>query len=505
MMMIFGILLGVFAGYYKACTAEQPMITMGDDETSVVFRIVSKTPCDASLSVSLKNVDQQTSVSVPLLSQDSYVGSSTLSGYVRYAYFYKSNVTQGVLYSWSFSSDNNIGPFEFRIRNPNITGEVRIFLIGDMDLTSRSLPTRVRMNNTDWKVYDALIHVGDYAYDMNDDNGMRGDNYLNSLWTVMPAVPHLLIAGNHENFNNTRLFNFRLRMPDYNPVYTNNFWSYRRGNAYFLFVNYDYILTFYLDSNTLAQVLAYVETELKKSNDPQVKWKVVLSHRQIYCGEYATRDDCTQNYYYLKPFEALYRKYKVDLLLAGHEHFYERLSLVDYQFNYVKPQMNPNPSIGVSFASPAHPVQIMSACAGNTEGPPDPLITGLLTWNAIAYISCYADLTFTDTSVTHKIINSQDNSVMDQTIITKPPSVQPGSNTSAWGKILLIPLGFLLVIGLVYVVSKVREGMQSRSEGEYQHGKKVHGHNSQHDDAEAVLKPDSEPKEELKQAAKTEA
>ena len=51
---------------------------------------------------------------------------------------------------------------------------------------------------------------------------------------------------------------------------------------------------------------------------------IVLSHRPIYCSDVYNTIDCNKNFLYLKPVYDLFLRYKVDLILSSHEHFYER-------------------------------------------------------------------------------------------------------------------------------------------------------------------------------------
>ena len=60
----------------------------------------------------------------------------------------------------------------------------------------------------------------------------------------------------------------------------------------------------------------------------------------------------------LKPFDELYRKYDVDLIINGHEHFYERLRPVDARLVVVDVFRN---------STKRHPVQVIVGCSGNKE------------------------------------------------------------------------------------------------------------------------------------------
>lgn len=47
--------------------------------------------------------------------------------------------------------------------------------------------------------YDFIIHVGDFAYDMHDDNGALGSQFLNSIQPIATKLPYMVCPGNHEN------------------------------------------------------------------------------------------------------------------------------------------------------------------------------------------------------------------------------------------------------------------------------------------------------------------
>lgn len=51
---------------------------------------------------------------------------------------------------------------------------------------------------TQRSMYDAIIHVGDFAYDMNTDDGEVGDQFMNQIQSVAAYAPYMVCAGNHE-------------------------------------------------------------------------------------------------------------------------------------------------------------------------------------------------------------------------------------------------------------------------------------------------------------------
>lgn len=73
----------------------------------------------------------------------------------------------------------------------------RIALFGDMGNENiQSLPTL--QEETQRGLYDAIIHVGDFAYDMNSDNARVGDEFMNQIQSIAAYVPYQVCPGNHE-------------------------------------------------------------------------------------------------------------------------------------------------------------------------------------------------------------------------------------------------------------------------------------------------------------------
>lgn len=48
------------------------------------------------------------------------------------------------------------------------------------------------------RVYDAIIHVGDFAYDMNSENAEVGDQFMRQIESLAAYVPYMVCPGNHE-------------------------------------------------------------------------------------------------------------------------------------------------------------------------------------------------------------------------------------------------------------------------------------------------------------------
>lgn len=73
----------------------------------------------------------------------------------------------------------------------------KIALYGDMGNENiQSLPRL--QEETQRGLYDAIIHVGDFAYDMDSDNARVGDEFMKQIESIAAYVPYFVCAGNHE-------------------------------------------------------------------------------------------------------------------------------------------------------------------------------------------------------------------------------------------------------------------------------------------------------------------
>jgi 3',5'-cyclic AMP phosphodiesterase CpdA len=91
------------------------------------------------------------------------------------------------------------------------------------------------------------------------------------------------------------------------------------GKKYYTFKPRDGVRFFALDSNYMdKKQLDWLETELKNSGS---EWKIVYFHHPIY----SSGEKHGSNVELRSALEPVLVKYGVDVVLAGHEHFYERV------------------------------------------------------------------------------------------------------------------------------------------------------------------------------------
>ena len=95
--------------------------------------------------------------------------------------------------------------------------------------------------------FDAVIHVGDMAYDMAELDGLRGDIFMEKIEPIASQVPYMTCPGNHEWHYNFTNYKARFNMPF--DQKNNMFFSYDIGPVHFVsvstefyyFLNYGYM------------------------------------------------------------------------------------------------------------------------------------------------------------------------------------------------------------------------------------------------------------------------
>jgi predicted phosphodiesterase len=149
--------------------------------------------------------------------------------------------------------------------------------------------------------FEFVIMLGDNIYGSERPQDFA-QKFEQPYKTLLDAkVPFYAALGNHDD--PTQRF--------YKPFNMNGerYYTFTKGNARF----------FVLDSNYMDQKqLKWLEDELARSND---RWKIAYFHHPLYSsgGRHGSESDLRTQ------IEPLFIKYGVDVVFAGHEHFYERI------------------------------------------------------------------------------------------------------------------------------------------------------------------------------------
>ena len=211
--------------------------------------------------------------------------------------------------------------------------------------------------------FDAVLHVGDIAYDLRQDAGRTGDEFLVDMEEVASAVPYMTCPGNHERdcvapggasprgtCGDPPYTNYRKRFAMPTPPNGSGsepvpmYWSTDIGSARVISLNTD---TYILPGMAAAQhhalegQLAWLEADLQAATAPvqrrKVPWIVAIGHEMLYSSFDANHKaqakllregGTTASWGAFAGLEKLFHDYGVDLYFSGHEHVYEHYARI---------------------------------------------------------------------------------------------------------------------------------------------------------------------------------
>lgn len=265
-------------------------------------------------------------------------------------------------YGWS-------AQFWFRTAPEESTWSPHVALYGDMGNENAQSLARLQ-EESQRGLYDAILHVGDFAYDMNSENAKVGDEFMKQIESVAAYLPYMTCPGNHEEKYNFSNYRARFSMPgDTESI----MYSFNMGPIHFISISTE--LYYFMNYGLKPLVFQYqwLEQDLIEANLPENRakrpWIIVMGHRPMYCSN-NNNDDCSHHetltrvglpFMHFFGLEQLLYDYAVDLEFWAHEHSYERLWPI-YDYNVY------NGSYNEPYRNPKAPVHVVTGSAGCVEG-----------------------------------------------------------------------------------------------------------------------------------------
>jgi len=259
--------------------------------------------------------------------------------------------------------------FSFKTMSDESGWAPRLAVYGDFGLfNDRSIPLLQHEVNT--SNIDAILHIGDFAYDLYNENGTRGDVWLNSVQSIYANVPVMTVPGNHERAYNFSNYKNRFTMPMRED--NDNFWySFDMGPIHFVGISTEsYMYPDQIEALVFQRQFEWLKADLAQANANRknVPWIVTFGHRPMYCAPNDhDHDDChsirsviRDGFHGIDGMEKLFFDNGVDLSLWAHVHSYERL-WPTYQFE------NKNGSLAAPYVNPRATVHLITGAAGCQE------------------------------------------------------------------------------------------------------------------------------------------
>ena len=130
--------------------------------------------------------------------------------------------------------------------------------------------------------------------------------FLPNELSLSSCVPFFNVPGNHEGWStNTKAFT----QAPISPKYDQGYYSFDYGDVHFVAINN------YVSYNENSAQWNFVNKDLSTSNKP---WKIVFAHEPAYCA-----GGHNENKQMINMTIKLFEPNKVDLVIAGHSHFYQ--------------------------------------------------------------------------------------------------------------------------------------------------------------------------------------
>jgi uncharacterized protein (TIGR03437 family) len=287
---------------------------LGADHVTIVWSTLESQSASVQYST-----DASFSRSVPASIPLAFPSTQTEMGFTFYQYRATlTGLAPGTAYSYRVIEGGvNVTPESgYRFSTPG-PGPVSFLVLGDSgDGSSHQLAVTLQMVT---EQPDFVVHVGDIAYESGTYNEFTA-NYFEYYKTLQRRACFFTIAGNHEYYTQNSAPYLALHAPPTDTVPDldrGKYYSFDWADMHFTALDANLLDPQFADAQ--ARMLAWFDNDLAQS---QALWKIVFWHQTPYPIFHHIDDPIDIAARAL--FVPILERHGVQLLLAGHEHNYQR-------------------------------------------------------------------------------------------------------------------------------------------------------------------------------------
>ncbi|MBA3499643.1 MAG: metallophosphoesterase, partial [Deltaproteobacteria bacterium] len=192
---------------------------------------------------------------------------------------------------------------------PGLDEPIRFVAVGDTGNGSAAQKAIAKRMSA--VAFDFVLFLGDIAYESGTAKQLE-DYYFTIYRDLFRFVPAYPAIGNHERRT-------REGQPWFDAMVLpkpERYYSFDWGDVHFVAID---------TTQRDAQQLAWLDADLKKTKQA---WKIVFGHHTLYTSSARM----AQTLKIRKAFSKILTDNKVDIMLSGHEHQYERFRVADVNF-----------------------------------------------------------------------------------------------------------------------------------------------------------------------------
>lgn len=236
-----------------------------------------------------------------------------------------SDLPPGSTVYYQVGDGSNFSPIRsFQTATPD-DEEIRFVMLGDLGISSEAQHTLDVVESLD---PDLLVIAGDISY--ANSKLERWDTWAEIAEPLGSRIPIMPAPGNHETDTRStptpKAYLERFSLPG-----TEYYYGFDVGRIHFLMLHSTLNST---SAQEFASQIAYAELDLanaaQRRDAGELDRIIVVQHHPLYGSMDSTDTERTFNVQMLSWEEQMLHKYDVDLLVAGHNHHYERTAPMAY-------------------------------------------------------------------------------------------------------------------------------------------------------------------------------